>query len=73
MFLPNGKTMWKDLSLFFVDVDKLLIYIKNYALTGYMHFDFTNLTGIILLQEGDTISGLMEEKGKAKFGKEPIT
>lgn len=73
MFLPKGKTIWRDLSSFFVDVDKLLVYMRNQALTGYIHFGFSSMTGLILLQEGDAISGLIEQEKNTRIGREPIT
>jgi hypothetical protein len=68
MFLPKGTDVWKNLKSFFVDVDKLLLFLKKNEFTGCVHFAFPDQEGVILLQEGDAVGGMQERNEARKSG-----
>jgi len=68
MFLPKGTDVWRNLKTFFVDVDKLLLFLKKHEFTGFVHFLFPDQEGVILLQEGDAVGGMQERNDARKSG-----
>lgn len=73
MFLPRGNDVWRNLSTFFVDVDKLLLFLKNEEFIGFVRFSFPDTQSVILIQEGDAVGGVEEVKGGKKRRSGPIT
>ena len=68
MFLPKGTDIWKDLKTCFVEVDKLMLFLKKQDFTGCVHFVFPGKEGVILLQEGDVVGGISENRDARKGG-----
>ena len=68
MFLPKGTDVWRNLKTFFVDVDKLLLFLKKNEFTGCVHFVFPDQEGVILLQEGDAVGGMQARNDARKSG-----
>ena len=66
MLLPQGKCIWKNLSTFFVNIGKLMQYIRDQDFDGYIYIDLKKEKGIMFLHEGDFICGVLEYKNKEK-------
>jgi len=72
MLLPNGDCVWKDLSTFFVDIRKLMQYIRSYDFDGYIYCKFKQEKAAIFLEEGDSVCGVIESNGQQKRGMEIV-
>ena len=68
MFLPKGTDVWRNLKTFFINIDKLLLFLKKQEFTGCIHFAFPDQEGIMLLQEGDVVGGIQERNDARKGG-----
>ena len=72
MFLPKGNNVWKGLKTFFIDVDKLLLFLKHEEFIGYIHVVVPGTQGAIYLQEGDAVAGVQEIKEGIRSGPETV-
>ena len=72
MLVARGETKWANLSSFFVNTNKLFIFLKQKDFTGYVHILYPESQGLILFQEGDVVNGLIEEEKQRKFGQETV-
>jgi len=72
MILPKGTPVWQDLNTFFVDMQKLIQFIRNQDFNGYIHCSFDKSRGIIFLQEGDAVCGILEDGGQRKKGSRAV-
>ncbi|HOP48095.1 MAG TPA: hypothetical protein PK874_10575 [Desulfobacteraceae bacterium] len=72
MFLPKGRSIWKNLNSFFIDIDRLLLFLKREEFIGYINFVATGSQSTIFLQEGDAVAGIKEIKEEKKFGPEAV-
>ncbi len=74
MLLPQGKCIWKNLSIFFVNIRALMQYIRDQDFDGYIYIELKKGKAIIFLNEGDFICGILqinnEEKRKINAVKE---
>ena len=66
MLLPQGKCIWKNLSTFFVKIQALMQYIRDQDFDGYIYINLKNEKGIIFLQEGDFICGILKYNNDEK-------
>jgi rRNA processing protein Gar1 len=72
MFLPKGKDVWSNLKTFFVDIDRLLLFLKNQEFIGYIHVVFPDTQGVIFLQEGDVVGGIQDNKENRNGGPDAV-
>ncbi len=72
MILPRGNSLWSNLSLSFVVIDELMLFLKKNDFTGCVHFILTDSQGVVLLQEGDIVNGTEEKNGVKKRGQEVV-
>lgn len=72
MFLPKGRSVWKSLNSFFIDIDRLLLFLKHEEFIGYIHFLSQGFQSAIFLQEGDAVAGMKEIKEEKKSGPEAV-
>ncbi|MDL1966941.1 MAG: hypothetical protein LWW90_09835 [Candidatus Desulfofervidus auxilii] len=68
MLFPKGDDIWVNLRTSFIDVDRLLIFLKKEGFTGYVHFIFLNRESLVFFQEGDVINGIEEIEEERKSG-----
>ncbi|MBN2419280.1 MAG: hypothetical protein JXL81_07835 [Deltaproteobacteria bacterium] len=72
MFLPKGRSIWKNLKSFFVDVDRLLLFLKREEFIGYINFTLAGGQSAIFLQEGDAVAGIKELNQERKTGPDAL-
>jgi hypothetical protein len=72
MLLARGENKWTNLRSFFVDTNKLFIFLKQENFTGYVLLLFPESQGLILFQEGDVVNGMIEEKKQRKNGRATV-
>ncbi len=72
MLIPKGNDLWSDLRISFIDVDKLMLFLKRDDYTGYVKFEFTDTQGLIFLQEGDVVNGVKVLEEERKGGQEAV-
>ncbi len=59
MLLLEGNDLWVNLKTSFVDIDELLLFLKNQKFSGYLQFEFSDSQCALFLQEGDVVNGLV--------------
>lgn len=72
MILPRGNSLWANLSLSFVILDELMLFLKKNDFTGCVHFIFKNSQGVVLFQEGDIVNGAKEKNGIKESGQSAV-
>ena len=59
MLLLEGNDLWVNLKTSFVDIDELLLFLKQQKFSGYLHFEFFDSQGALFLQQGDVVNGVV--------------
>ena len=59
MLLLEGNDLWVNLKTSFVDIDELLLFLKNQKFSGYLQIEFSGSQCALFLQEGDVVNGLV--------------
>lgn len=72
MLLPIGDPIWVKLRTSFINIDPLLLFLKQEQLTGYAYFVFPNEEGVVFFQDGDAFSGLEAVEAERKAGQEAV-
>lgn len=72
MLLPNGSCVWQGLNTFFVDMRNLIKYIRLQDFNGYIYCRFSNAHGVIFINEGDALCGVLGDGKSRKRGKNVV-
>lgn len=72
MLLLEGNDMWVNLKTSFVDIDELLLFLKNQKFSGYLQFDFSDSQCALFLQEGDVVNGLVGIDDERNVGSKAV-
>jgi len=59
MLLLEGNDLWVNLKTSFVDVDRLLLVLKQQKFSGYLYFEFGGSRCALFVQQGDTTNGVV--------------
>ena len=59
MLLLEGNDLWVNLKTSFVDIDELLLFLKNQKFSGYLQIEFSGSQCALFLQEGDVVNGIV--------------
>jgi len=65
MLLLEGNDLWVNLKTSFVDIDELMLFLKQQQFSGYLYFEFSESQCALFLQQGDVVNGvvaLLEER-----------
>lgn len=77
MIFTKGTPVWIDLNPFFINVDRLLIFLKKNQFTGHVKINTLEKLYLILIYEGDVVAGAeknhTEKMGVGKSVDEIIT
>ena len=68
MLLLDGNDMWVNLKTSFVDIDELLLFLKNQRFSGYLHFEFSDSQCALFLQTGDVVNGIVALEEERNVG-----
>lgn len=60
MFLPQGRTLYKNLNTSFTSIDGLLEDLGRNRFTGYVEVQSWGYTGVLFLDEGNIVNGYQE-------------
>ncbi|NNF99102.1 MAG: hypothetical protein HKM93_06965 [Desulfobacteraceae bacterium] len=72
MLFARGKNRWTNLRSFFININKLFLFLKQEDFTGYVHILLPNRQGLVLFQEGDVVNGLIEEGENRTSGQSTV-
>ena len=72
MLLLEGNDMWVNLKTSFVDIDELLLFLKNQKFSGYLQFEFSDSQCALFLQEGDVVNGLVALEKERNVGSKAV-
>lgn len=72
MLLLEGNDMWVNLKTSFVDIDELLLFLKNQKFSGYLQFEFFDSQCALFLQEGDVVNGLVALEKERNVGSKAV-
>jgi hypothetical protein len=68
MLLLEGNDLWVNLKTSFVDIDELLLFLKQQKFSGYLHFEFTDSQCALFLQQGDVVNGVVALREERNVG-----
>ncbi len=57
MLLTRGTPVWENLNSYFINVDRLLIFLKKDQFTGYVKVRDQDALELILIDDGDVVAG----------------
>jgi len=72
MILPKGTPVWQELNTFFVDMQKLIQFIRKQDFNGYIYCRFASDRGVIFLQEGDAVCGMIDDGDRKTRGSKAV-
>jgi len=72
MLLLEGNDLWVNLKTSFVDIDELLLFLKNQRFSGYLHFEFSDSQCALFLQQGDVVNGLVALEEERNVGSKAV-
>ncbi|THB79937.1 MAG: hypothetical protein D3926_09695 [Desulfobacteraceae bacterium] len=61
MLFHRGTPVWEELNSFFVNADRLLLFLKNHQFTGYVKIQDNDVLYLILIDEGDVVAAASKE------------
>ena len=72
MILPKGKRMYENLRTSFVDLNNMLLALKEEDFTGYIHLSFWDYEGVLFLESGEVVNAIEESKEGRRGGEEAV-
>lgn len=72
MLFHRGTPVWQDLNSFFVNIDRLLIFLKNSQFTGYIRITDQETLYLILIDEGDIVAAATKADGDSIGSPMPV-
>ncbi len=72
MLLLEGNDMWVNLKTSFVDINELLLFLKNQKFSGYLYFEFSDSQCALFLQAGDVVNGLVALEEERNVGSRAV-
>lgn len=67
MFLLKDDPLWSDLKSTILKVDELLVKAHQESITGFIEFDFSTFSAVILLDEGEILQCITLKNGKSSL------
>ncbi|MFO7751928.1 MAG: hypothetical protein R6V41_02280 [Desulfobacteraceae bacterium] len=64
MIFSKGTPVWSDMSSFFVNIDRLALFLKKNQFTGAIRLNTDGRMFVILMEDGDIVAGSRKEPGR---------
>ncbi len=72
MLLLEGNDLWVNLKTSFVDIDELMLFLKQQKFSGYLHFEFSDSQCALFLQQGDVVNGVVALPEERNVGERAV-
>jgi hypothetical protein len=72
MLLLDGNDLWINLKTSFVDIDALLLFLKNQRFSGYLLIDFSDSQCALFVLLGDVINGIVVLEEERNIGSRAV-
>jgi len=72
MLLLDGHDLWINLKTSFVDIDRLLLFLKNQRFCGYLLIDFSDSQCALFILGGDVVNGIVVLEEERNIGSRAV-
>lgn len=72
MILTRGTDLWVKLPFYFIDFERLILFLKQEEFTGTLQLIFSDHEGIIVFWDGDLVAGVQYYDGQQVAGTEAV-